>query len=166
MFITVMPINFGTRRNRKKTLQRASVAFNESACYQKNLVFWSTALLTFLNDVYSYIFFWCSAGEYNGTFFWLIHFFYISVFLFIFQDASQHVRIVVALYPFKAIEGGDLSLEKVYIYLLIIIIIDAGSSRTKCAFFVCRHEGKFSVHIKKPFVPHKNPILLCLLKIL
>lgn len=30
-----------------------------------------------------------------------------------FQDASQRVTIVVALYPFKAIEGGDLSLEKV-----------------------------------------------------
>ncbi|XP_031624419.1 tyrosine-protein kinase Btk29A isoform X1 [Contarinia nasturtii] len=28
------------------------------------------------------------------------------------KDSSQHVRIVVALYPFKAIEGGDLSLEK------------------------------------------------------
>jgi len=29
------------------------------------------------------------------------------------QDASPRIKIVVALYPFKAIESGDLSLEKV-----------------------------------------------------
>ena len=33
------------------------------------------------------------------------------------KDASPRIKIVVALYPFKAIEGGDLSLEKVgYFY--------------------------------------------------
>lgn len=31
------------------------------------------------------------------------------------KDASSRVKIVVALYPFKAIEGGDLSLEKVFV---------------------------------------------------
>lgn len=36
-----------------------------------------------------------------------------------FQD-KQNIKIVVALYPFKAIESGDLSLEKVrFIYHVI-----------------------------------------------
>lgn len=39
------------------------------------------------------------------------------VFEFLFysflQDATGRLKIVVALYPFKAIEAGDLSLEKV-----------------------------------------------------
>lgn len=33
--------------------------------------------------------------------------------MFLQQDNSHFVKLVVALYPFKAIEGGDLSLEKV-----------------------------------------------------
>jgi hypothetical protein len=36
-----------------------------------------------------------------------------------FQDVSGRLKIVVALYPFKAIETGDLSLEKVKINFLI-----------------------------------------------
>lgn len=31
----------------------------------------------------------------------------------LFQDGTGRLKIVVALYPFKAIEAGDLSLEKV-----------------------------------------------------
>lgn len=49
----------------------------------------------------------------NGWY--LINFHYRLLSFVHFQDTSQNVRIVVALYPFKAIEGGDLSLEKVNI---------------------------------------------------
>lgn len=39
------------------------------------------------------------------------------------QDTTQHERIVVALYPFKAIEGGDLSLEKVNISIYMFLCV-------------------------------------------
>jgi hypothetical protein len=38
---------------------------------------------------------------------------FFTSFFFSLQDASPRIKIVVALYPFKAIESGDLSLEKV-----------------------------------------------------
>lgn len=41
-----------------------------------------------------------------------------KLYPFLFQDATPRIKIVVALYPFKAIEGGDLSLEKVCIFFL------------------------------------------------
>lgn len=40
-----------------------------------------------------------------------------------FQDVAGRIKVVVALYPFKAIENGDLSLEKVNMSLNNIIVL-------------------------------------------
>lgn len=37
-------------------------------------------------------------------------------FIYFQQDVTPRIKIVVALYPFKAIESGDLSLEKVQFF--------------------------------------------------
>lgn len=48
-----------------------------------------------------------------------------SRFRFVLQDATPRIAIVVALYPFKAIEGGDLSLEKVSSDIFSAVLINA-----------------------------------------
>lgn len=49
----------------------------------------------------------------------ILHSSFVSNISFSFQDNSHFVKIVVALYPFKAIEAGDLSLEKVRIVIFL-----------------------------------------------